>query len=211
MKKQKMKMTAMAAGIVAGMIASMSAAHAGVGDAATLQLSAAVTKTTCQIDTGTGSNSVGVPFGSFTADEIFAYTKATPLAGNPVTLNFSHCSGEDIAAGSAVNLHAEGVMANGSGGDAYGDSASNKGIGFNIQAAWTDTGTSSTAGSGLFSPGNPDLEIFNVPSAESTVTVNDLQLPSVTLTPQLFSFASAVTDIPAQNLQVPVTLSIAYN
>lgn len=210
MKTHIMKMTVIAAGI-AGVMASMGVANASTGNAASLMLEAQVTKTTCQINTGSIGGQTTVDFGSYVQDSIFAFTEAAPDAGMPVNISFSGCTGDDIAVAGVVKLEATGVTGQGSNGHAFGTGTMNAGIGFNIKADWTNSSDSSTpATTGVFTPLNNAIEIYGNNGA-APVGAADLVLPEVQLTPQLYSFAAAATDIPVQSLQVPVTLSVSYN
>lgn len=215
MNKQMMKMTAMAA-TLAGMMASMGAAHAAGGNVASMVLSAQVTKTTCQINTNTGNNTINENFGAYLQADIAKFTKNAPETGNSTVISFSNCSGADVAQGKTVDLVADGQNAIGSGGDAFGDSSKDEKIGFQIVASWVNDGTTSdlTATTGTFSPKNTSISIFKAPAAGGNIAMPDLPLPDVTLTPNLFSWTTDTVngaDIPVQTLQVPVTLSVSYS
>ncbi|STB73309.1 hypothetical protein [Citrobacter koseri] len=204
--KQQVKMVSALTVLIAGLMGAAGVAQAA-SSAAGLKLTAVVTKTTCDVTVNGSGGVQQVSFGSFTPDEIAAYTTASPLKGAPVTLSFGNCTGASVAGGGEVNLIASGVPAAGSSNTAYGDSATDRQIGYNLALAWTNGGDSDvTAESGTLTPGNQFVTIYK---AVDETDVGDVVLPDVTVTPQLFNWNAV--NIPAQVLDSTVNLSIAYN
>lgn len=208
MNKQMIKMTAMAAAMM-GMMGVVNAAHAG--SVAEIEMKAVVSKTTCDI-TMEGANGTLKPvnFGSFITSDFTGKTAETPITATPFTVSFANCKGEDIAMGDNVELQAMGPTANGSSQTAYGSTTSDASIGFALGLAWDNDPDASTitATSGTLNPKTNAVAIFS-PVAEENGAVAGLALPTVTVTPQLFTWDAA--SVHSTQLDTTVSLAVAYN
>lgn len=211
MNKHMIKVTSTAA-LLMGIMGTVNAAHAAGGNATSLLLQAQVSKTTCEVDVNGSSGTTSANFGSFLPADIFAYNATNKLSyQSPMIISFKGCSGEDVAADGVVKIQADGTAAAGSNALAFGDAATNKQYGFDLALTWANSDASvTTATSATLNPGNTSAEIFKA-KAESTVDDLATVLPVVTVTPQLFSWATVVGDIGTSSLNTPVALSIAYN
>lgn len=208
MNKQMIKMTAMAAAMM-GMMGVVNAAHAA--NLADVEMRAVVSKTTCDItmDGADGALKV-VDFGSFVPGDFTGKVAATPITATPFTVSFANCKGEDVAMGDNVELQAMGPTAIGSSQTAFGSTTSDAKIGFALGLAWTNDAAASTitATSGTLNPKTNAVAIFS-PVAEENGAADGLALPTVTVTPQLFTWDA--TSVGSTKLDTTVSLSVAYN